>query len=291
MPRKNGKALQRVVRILEAARAAGQSITVESPKYLTDRVTGRPREHDVVLTIKLPDRSLLVAIECRDRSRRIDCGAVEAFRKKCDDTNVDRGVIVSPRGFYKTALTKAKHENIDCLSMEAAASLNWCAARSITVHHQAIEHVNLTVLFSPDECPNPKRDAVFHMDGRPITPGEITSIAKNTLPTAKGIPETPGSHLVRLIDGDPQFCTYVDGKHVKAQRAILAIAYTVTETDEPFEFHSYKDIAASKSITSAAVANLKFGKHATNLVLATNEDGSISVSLVPHTEKQARRAQ
>jgi hypothetical protein len=286
VPRKNGKALQRVVRILEAARAAGQPITVESPKYLMDRVTGEPREHDVVLSVKLPDRSLTVAIECRDRSRKIDCGAVEAFRKKCDDTKVDRGIIVCPKGFYKTALKKAKHENIDCLSIEAAASFDWCAARSILVHHQAIEHVHLLIDFSPDEYPEPKRDAVFHMDGRPITPGEINAMASNTLPNAKGIPERPGSHVVRLIDKNPQFCTFVDGRQVKAERATLTVAYTVTETDEPFAFHSYKDIAGSKSITNAAVANLKFGQHATNLVLASQADGSVSVSLVPHLEKE-----
>jgi hypothetical protein len=47
----DGKDLQRLIRIIESARAAGRDIKIESPKFFRDKVTGQQREHDVVLTI------------------------------------------------------------------------------------------------------------------------------------------------------------------------------------------------------------------------------------------------
>ena len=49
--RNNGQDLQRLVAAIEQAKAVGRmDMKIESPAYLKDKVTGRLREHDVLLT-------------------------------------------------------------------------------------------------------------------------------------------------------------------------------------------------------------------------------------------------
>src|ERR1700730_6033228 len=95
---KPGDNLQRLVTAIERATHAASNVRVESPKRLRDKDTGRLREHDVVLTFVLEHHSVLLAIECRDRSRKIGVPEVEAFSNKCARPGVHRGVMVSTTG-------------------------------------------------------------------------------------------------------------------------------------------------------------------------------------------------
>jgi ethanolamine ammonia-lyase small subunit len=67
----------------------------------------------VVLSIAREHHELVIALECRDLSRKIDVGAVEAFRSKCEHTGINSGIIVSARGFSKSAIQKATHYGIN----------------------------------------------------------------------------------------------------------------------------------------------------------------------------------
>ena len=74
----DGKALERLVAQIEKT-LVSNDVLVDSPKRLPDRVTGKLREHDVVLTFKQGNHTAMDAIECRDRSRPIGVPEVEAF--------------------------------------------------------------------------------------------------------------------------------------------------------------------------------------------------------------------
>lgn len=126
-----GENLQRLVRALEQATNNAPHILVELPKKLPDKDTGRLREHDVVLTFSFNHHSMVMALECRDRSRPIGVPAIEAFRKKCDRTGVHRAIMVSATGFTNTALKKAAAEEIGCLGLEEADRFNWCQAPGV----------------------------------------------------------------------------------------------------------------------------------------------------------------
>ena len=93
-----GENLQHLVRVLEQATNNAPNITVESPKRIRDKDTGKLREHDVVITFSFSHHSLVMALECRDRSRKVGVPEVEAFRKKCDATSIHRAIIVSSIG-------------------------------------------------------------------------------------------------------------------------------------------------------------------------------------------------
>ena len=114
---KAGAQLQQLVQTLERLTATTENLRIESPKRLIDKDTERLREHDVVLTFSMGHHDLIVALECRDRSRKVGVPEIEAFKKKCDRTGIHRGVIVSSIGFTGTALKKAKTMDIRLLSV------------------------------------------------------------------------------------------------------------------------------------------------------------------------------
>jgi hypothetical protein len=96
----------------------GAKVKVESPKRLIDKDTGRLREHDMVLTFLEGPHELCVALECRDRSRPVGVPEVEAFWAKCQRTGISHGIIVSSKGFTKSAISKANTQNIGCLLLD-----------------------------------------------------------------------------------------------------------------------------------------------------------------------------
>lgn len=68
---KPGRSLEKLVAYLERHLADSGAVFVESPKRLPDKTTGKLREHDVVLTVNSGHHKILVAVECRDRSRPV----------------------------------------------------------------------------------------------------------------------------------------------------------------------------------------------------------------------------
>ena len=85
----DGQNLQRLIRAIESVRNPGVQVKIKSPKRIKDKITGRLRgRHDIVLTYTLAHHELVLALECRDRSRPVEVDAVEAFRSKCESTDI-----------------------------------------------------------------------------------------------------------------------------------------------------------------------------------------------------------
>jgi hypothetical protein len=131
---KAGEQLQQLVETLERVTAKADNIRIESPKRLRDRDTGRLREHDVVLTFSMQHHELIVALECRDRSRKVGVPEIEAFKKKCERTGIHRGIIVSSLGFRKSALEKARMMDIGCFRLGEIEKFDWCQTPGIVLH-------------------------------------------------------------------------------------------------------------------------------------------------------------
>lgn len=128
---KPGEELQRLVRIIEIGIASNSNITIQSPVRLRDKDTGRLREHDVLLTIHEKHHEVRVALECRDRSRKVGVPEIEAFHAKCQRTGVDQGIVVSSQGFTRTAQIKAEAWNIRCLMLEFRSSAGCPSTRLV----------------------------------------------------------------------------------------------------------------------------------------------------------------
>lgn len=115
---KQGRSLELLVEKLERQLATDTNVEIESPKKIQDIQTGKLREHDVVLTYNQSHHKLVIAIECKDRSRPVGVPDIEAFDNKCRYTNINQGIIVSSSGFCKTALEKASSMGIKCFELK-----------------------------------------------------------------------------------------------------------------------------------------------------------------------------
>lgn len=115
---KKGRSLELLVEALEKNLSDDSNILIESPKRLLDIHTGNQREHDVLITLNQSHHKVIVAIECKDRSRPVGVPDIEAFESKCRSTNINQGIIVSSSGFCGTAKDKAKRMNLRCIEVK-----------------------------------------------------------------------------------------------------------------------------------------------------------------------------
>jgi hypothetical protein len=275
----DGKDLQRLIRIIESARAAGTDIKIESPKFFKDRVTGKQREHDVVLTITHDHHELVVALECRDRSRPVGVDAVEAFQTKCNDTGIHSGVIVSSNGFYGTARTKAQHYGIRCLTLDEVAGFNWFKPTDLNVLSCEMVQARLFVAFDP--YLDVQLSDLSVSTGEPLTNEAINATACSFLDTnRKNLPSELGKHEVHF-DIVPGFTTAVIDGVTHTSRVVMTIEYENKITRAPFQFRDYRDHDKDGQITQFAVANVSIGNFKADFVASTNPDGTIVVSVVP----------
>ena len=277
--RKTGKSLEELVASIERALAHNQNVTVQSPAFLVDKVTGENREHDVLLTITGSHHSAMIAIECRDRSRKVTVNDVEGFRSKCQDTGIDHGIMVSPKGFSKSALVKAKHRGVRCLELTEAKSFNWLLTGDCKSRHRNIVHTTWT--FFPDVDLNPKPTAVTILttDGEPIQTNNLVGAA---FAEFQKFPESdfePGRGEKRIIFKSPglQIRNDETGSIHPVVQALAVVQYDVTEEVIPFSLHSYAESSTGESITDAAVANINLGgiKGKVMIVFKENEGGRV----------------
>lgn len=132
---KQGRSLELLVEKLERLLANDARVHVESPKKIRDTQTQKLREHDVVLTYNQSHHELIVAIECKDRSRPVGVPDIEGFYTKCCHTNINQSVIVSSNGFTKTALQKASIMGIKCLELKEIETASFLLPEAVVVVH------------------------------------------------------------------------------------------------------------------------------------------------------------
>jgi len=89
---------------------------VRESVMLTDKITGEPREVDVLVEGTMGGERLAIAIEVRGHARKPGVQWVEEVRGKYQDLPVDKVVMVSRSGFTASALTKAASYGIEALT-------------------------------------------------------------------------------------------------------------------------------------------------------------------------------
>jgi hypothetical protein len=218
---KAGKSLEELVSSLENVLGDSGNVVVESPKRLRDKITGKLREHDVVLTINQAHHQVIVAIECRDRSRPITVNQVEGFCKKCQDTGVDHGVIVSSIGFYNTARQKSDFLGIRCLDIEEVESFNWMLAQGMHSLKKRLLHHDWVFYPEKEGIADKTNMEVMDLEGNSLTQEALTS---NAL-----------SQLTKLLP-DPLVPVEKDAVTVKFPGEKLVIKNTETGETTPVKY-------------------------------------------------------
>lgn len=99
--------------------------SVEESALLTDVVTGKSREVDVLIKTLIAGHETRLCIECIDYKRKADVSWVDEMIQKHRSLPADKLILVSRSGFSDTALQKAQFYNITALTLEAATKEDW----------------------------------------------------------------------------------------------------------------------------------------------------------------------
>lgn len=83
---------------------------------LLGRSSGKPRQIDVLVKQRIGQYEMLIVLDCKDLARPLDVKGVEEFHGLLTDVGAHKGALVCPRGFTKTAKTRAAGYQIDLYS-------------------------------------------------------------------------------------------------------------------------------------------------------------------------------
>lgn len=287
---KPGRSLEKLVAYLERHLAASGTVLVESPKWLPDKTTGKLREHDVVLTVTSGHHTILMAVECRDRSRPVGVPQIEGFAKKCSETLVDKGVIVSPCGFTLTALLKSKALGIKCLSLDQVDALPWMFSDfKFKQFHTSYKHFDFTVIPEEDFPNKPKAFDLINERGESLSVDDLRNSLFNAI---KGREKDPlntetGEKAERFIFIVPNV-TIIDkdtgiSRKVKHINTVVSSETKVIEV--PFVLQEYKDATSETAISQLAVAKVDFGFAKGSLVINHKLETGGEVVFIPDVDK------
>jgi hypothetical protein len=130
------------VQVLEQL-LAGAPVEIRSPDFIMGRNSGTSREVDVSLRSQVGSVSVLVIIECRDRSKPQDVTWIEQLASKQEAVGADNAVAVSAGGFSAGARNLARSKGVDLRSLEELGPdlvYDWLTAQ--TLDHRT-RHVDL----------------------------------------------------------------------------------------------------------------------------------------------------
>lgn len=287
--KKPGKSLETLVSSIERALGHNANVSIQSPAYLPDRITGEPREHDVLITITGSHHKSTIAIECRDRSRKITVNDIEGFWGKCQDTGVDQGIVVSPKGFSKSALAKATHRGIRCLQLSEVASFKWLLASGVRSLSRKVKHTSWTFYPEVDLVPPPVAFTLLAEDGSPMDSSVLVAVALNEFQKLPREDDAVRIGEKRIVFQSPGLMMRDDttGIFYKVVRALVVVQYEVIEELVPFQLVSYSNSPSGRLITDAAIAEINMGgiKGKITIVYKENEGGQIS--FVPDKENRS----
>jgi hypothetical protein len=125
MPKRSND-FQKLIHFIER-QVAPLGASVDESVELIDKVTGKPVEVDILVTIPTAVREIRTAIECRGRGRPETVEWIRELRGKFEHLDVDRVVAVARQGFTAEATAKARIWRIDTLTLAEAGSQDWSA--------------------------------------------------------------------------------------------------------------------------------------------------------------------
>ena len=87
--------------------------TVRRHVFLPGTKTGRQRQTDVLVERKVGVFELKIAVDCKCYHRKVNVNDVERFLGMLDDVRVSKGVLMTTKGYTKTALQRIQNESRD----------------------------------------------------------------------------------------------------------------------------------------------------------------------------------
>lgn len=278
----DGKLLERVVNVLEKALAKNPEARILANHRLPDRVTGRLREHDVVLEIPEGHHPIRIAIECRDRSRPVGVSQIEAFSQKCADTSINRGVVVAANGFCKTALEKAAHNDIACLSLTELRSISWSDATHMRSVKRLLHDVRCLIIPESDGGVD-KENSILLLNGSEEMTSEL--IRANVRHGHKDIEKDILEPLTRepatvTLEGNFRLKDRHTGKSVGVKSVVCDVTFSAEIIKIPFSNFRYQNEQTGELITEASSCSFDFDGKPVTLMILGDGASARSVKLI-----------
>lgn len=277
---KKGRELERLVEVLERTLTNKDNVKIEPRKRLRDKRTGKLREFDVLMMVTQQHHTIIVGFECRDRSRKVSVGEVEAFHNKCLDCGVNQGVIVSSKGFWETARTKSLSYGIRCLEVLEAASFDWLMMGQ-GMESQHIKHVHTNLIFNPVSrvAVKPTKFKVFALNRTEIDPQVIAQNLRMQFldKLLKGL--KTGVHKVaeKVAVKDVFIKDDASGEEIPIHEIVAEFVVELETTTQPFTLLTYSEKNASGVISQVAKTPVAMGEIHGELMFVRKTDGTTEV--------------
>lgn len=291
---RKGRSLEKLVAYLERHLAANEIVKVESPKRLRDKSTNRLREHDVILTITSGHHKVIVAIECRDRSRPVGVPQIEGFAKKCQETGIDQGVIVSPCGFTKTAHSKARALGTHCLSLDQVSSLPWLRFEHMHFYRTSYPHIHFTIIPENAFDKKPESFKLETDEGEEIT---FDLLRKKLISALNQKEEKPpdihvGNYVqhIKFIPNNLMIVDSSTGRRERVRHINTVAQRKIEKTNIPFVLQEYRGIDDPECIAQLATADLDLGFASGKLVINYKRETGGAVVFIPNDKKKPNKA-
>lgn len=226
--------LNMVVAYLRWYLASSDTAMIESPKLLLNASTGKMRRLDAVLTVYLGNHPFLTAIECRDQGRPAGLARLMAFARKCSGTSVHKSILVSPHGFTRAALSRAKELGIHCLSLDQIESFPWLrcdpSSHQLRVHYS---HVDLAIITDDGPVRRPESCTLLKDDGDTVPSEDLRdylfAILRNRTRTTSDMKPSDNVERIRLLPPDLSVVDPDTGRRTRV-RQINLVAHSRSET-------------------------------------------------------------
>ncbi len=126
MPRRTNQ-WQELIHAIQLQLADGAQVT--ESKELTNRVTGRKREVDILVEAEVGGHTMTIGIECKagesKSSRPVDVEWVERMIQKHAHLPIHKTVLVAESGFTPQAIELATWSRVDVLTLGDAMATDW----------------------------------------------------------------------------------------------------------------------------------------------------------------------
>lgn len=275
MPRA-GRKFEQLAQALEKY-LANDGVTVESPGFLEDRITGQLREIDVLISRGIGHHKHLIAIECRDRSTPIGVPDVEAFHTKTKDLQINKAVFISSSGFRKTAIEKAVFYNISCLDIEDIESFDWLLTDCIHYHEKKLLKAHWTINTNDREAKVVKDLVVKTKNGDQVTIDILVANARkifNELDISHCEIGKVYCHVFPVSQENLIMVNELNGNEYQVAQCEVYLEWQYTITDLPFKLIKYGDVTEGLDIAKGAIVEIQSGGMDGHLMMIEQKDGS-----------------
>ena len=99
--------------------------SIEHDVRILGTKSGEERQIDVAVRGLLGQAPALVVVECKEHTRRIDVGRIDAFVGFLDDIGATSGILVTSAGYSQAALQRAAAAQIETWVLRPAEDSDW----------------------------------------------------------------------------------------------------------------------------------------------------------------------